>query len=61
MSDSENKNSNQIKTDYEKYFKDLRVKFDEENELIRDLDTILANYNEIGELKEKISSIRNKI
>ena len=46
---------------FQKYFDDLKKKFDEENDLVADLNAILQNYNEIGILKGKITRLRGEI
>jgi SMC interacting uncharacterized protein involved in chromosome segregation len=50
-----------VKAQYDTYFADLKAKFQEENGLVDDLNAILKNFNEIGELRAKISNLKSKI
>lgn len=47
--------------EYDSYFGSLKQKFEEENELMKDLNSILQNYNEVGLLKTRIANSKGKV
>jgi hypothetical protein len=45
LRNSNDATSSKARDDYDKFFAELKRKFDEENDLVNDLNTILQNYN----------------